>query len=150
MGGDQDLTSHSSLLIPHGAVSPHTYLLPGHQTGFCSSICGSGQGTTQGCPRSSLPQLYPKGSQGKDKERRAFCPKHEDGWQQGSTAATAFAAPLWPLFSLSQLPSALRSRALFAKSYKQETRKLNAALSYCFMQGGCELLSPTSQSALCS
>lgn len=127
--------SHCSFLTPLSkwSISPYAYLLPGHQTCLCSSICGSGQGTTQGCSRSSLPLLYPNGTQGKDKERRVFSPKHEDGWQWGSTTVTAFAAPLWLLISLSQL--------LFAMCGAGHCllRKLNATLSYCITQGACKL-----------
>lgn len=138
MQGDQDLTSHSSLLFPCGAGSPYTYLPPGHQPIFAHSsvVWGRGQHRdAQGHPYHCSIQMGAK-----EKTRReGFSPPN---MRMGDSGAAPLPQPLLfltqLLFPLSQLPFAMRgAQHCLLHHTEKETRKLNATLSYCVMQSGC-------------
>lgn len=115
-------TGISWLLSPCGAESSRmpTFLPSPNQPLLTPSVALR---VGPGCTRSSLPLLYPNGSQGKAMERRTFSSKHEDGWQWGSNCHHSTCCFLDIPSSEMTDSSHLWSRVLFAKSYKKRDKE---------------------------
>lgn len=151
MGGDQDLTSHSSLLFPCGAVSP--YFLSSSWSPNWSLLIHVwfGTGNNTGMPRVILTTALSKWEPRKRQGEKGFLPQTRGWGAAGQHLCHSLCCSFTAALLSESAPFAMRgAEHCLLSRIKKETRKINATLSYCIVQGGWKLHCSTPQSALCS